>query len=105
MCHLLFQLSLFKEQWQFSMPALHSDFVERVIYLTGSAAAVLSRRATLKQIIRTMKASGVLTAEDGPQQGGKGVGAGEGDKCGAGGSGLAREGTPSRTSVSWMHDG
>ncbi len=34
--------------------------------LTGSAAAAVSKRATLKQIIKTMNTLGYLSAEEGP---------------------------------------
>ena len=69
-CHFLFQLSPFKQQFRFSMPALHSDLLGRLVLLTGSAAAVVSRSSTLKQIVKTMNASGVLEPGDGPLGGG-----------------------------------
>ena len=66
MCQFIFQLSLFQHQWRFSMPAVHLELIEKVVFLTGSASAVLSKRATLKQVIKAMNASGSLTPEEGP---------------------------------------
>lgn len=48
------------------MPGVHSDLLERLVFLTGSVAAVVGKRASLKQIVKTMSASGALAPEDGP---------------------------------------
>lgn len=92
-CHFLFQLSLFKDQWRFSMPALHSALLERLVNLMGSTAAVVSCRSTLKQIVRTMSASGLLDPQDASLQ-----------TKGRRGGGVGSEDTPSTTSLSWAHD-
>ena len=65
-CQLLSHLSRFKQQWQFSLPSVHATLLERVVYLTSSCAALLSNRSNLKQVVKTMNASGVLPQEYGP---------------------------------------
>lgn len=65
-CQFLSHLSHFKQQWQFSLPSVHTALLERVIVLTSSCAALLSNRSNLKQVIKTMNASGVLPQEYGP---------------------------------------
>ena len=65
-CQFLSHLSRFKQQWQFSLPSVHTAFLQRVIILTSSCAVLLSNRANLKQVIKTMNASGVLPQEYGP---------------------------------------
>lgn len=94
-CYFLFRLSLFKQQWRFATPTLHSDLLERLVYLTGSAAAVVSRRSTLKQIVRTLNAAGLLAPEDGP------LGRRGRDR---GGVAIRREELSPRPTLSWMHD-
>ena len=65
-CQFLSHLSRFKQQWQFALPSVHMSLLERVIVLTSSCAALLSNRSNLKQVIKTMNASGVLPQEYGP---------------------------------------
>ena len=65
-CQFLSHLSRFKQQWQFSLPSVHTGLLQRVIVLTSSCATLLSNRANLKQVIKTMNASGVLPQEYGP---------------------------------------
>lgn len=50
------------------MPLLHSDLLERLVVLTGAVAAVTgtSRCSTLKHIVKTMNAAGLLAPEEGP---------------------------------------
>ncbi|KAL5487078.1 hypothetical protein EMCRGX_G019637 [Ephydatia muelleri] len=64
-CHLVFQLSHYKSQWQFALPAQHRELLRAVIQLSGSCVAVLSKRATLKRAVKTMYASGLLPPEQG----------------------------------------
>ena len=40
--------------------------VEKIVYLASSTVAILSKRATLKHIVKTMHTSGVLPPEYGP---------------------------------------
>jgi hypothetical protein len=93
-CHFLFQLSLFKHQWRFATPSLHSDLMERLIYLTGSAAAFVSSRSELKRTVKTLNAAGLLAPEDGPL-GRRGRDQG----CAT----TVKDSSP-RPSLSWMHD-
>ena len=65
-CQFLSHLSRFKQQWQFSLPSVHTALLEGVIVLTSSCAALLSNRSHLKHVIKTMNASGVLPQEYGP---------------------------------------
>ena len=65
-CHFIFQLSRYKSQWQFALPAQHRDLLRAVVQLSGSCVAVLSKRATLKRAVKTMYASGLLPPEQGP---------------------------------------
>lgn len=65
-CQFLSHLSRYRQQWQFSLPSVHSVLIERVVFLTSSCAALLSNRSNLKQIVKTMNASGVLPQEYGP---------------------------------------
>ena len=65
-CQFLSHLSRFKQQWQFSLPSVHTALLEGVIILTSSCAALLSNRSHLKHVIKTMNASGVLPQEYGP---------------------------------------
>ena len=65
-CQFLSHLSRYKQQWQFALPSVHNVLLERVVFLTSSCAALLSNRSNLKQIIKTMNASGVLPQEYGP---------------------------------------
>ena len=64
-CHLVFQLSHYKSQWQFALPAQHRELLRAVIQLSGSCVAVLSKRATLKRAVKTMYTSGLLPPEQG----------------------------------------
>ena len=50
------------------MPLLHSDLIERLVVLLGAVAAVMgaSRCSTLKHIIKTMNAAGLLAPHEGP---------------------------------------
>ena len=92
-CRFLFQLSLYRQQWHFTMPALHSDLLQRLVCLTSSAAALVSSRSSLKQIVKTLNAAGLLAPEDGPLGGSKG---GVATKRG-------EESSP-RSTLSWMHE-
>ena len=65
-CQFLSHLSRFKQQWQFSLPSVHTTLLEQVVVLTSSCVALLSNRSNLKQVIKTMNASGVLPQEYGP---------------------------------------
>lgn len=65
-CQFLQQLSHYRQQWKFALPALHQAVLERVVYLTSSTVAILAKRATLKHIVKTMNAAGVLPPELGP---------------------------------------
>lgn len=65
-CQFLSHLSRYKQQWQFSLPSVHSLLLERVVYLTCSCSALLVNCSNLKQVIKTMNASGVLPQEYGP---------------------------------------
>ena len=66
MCQFLSHLSRYKQQWQFSLSSVHSLLLEGVVYLTSSCAVLLFNRSNLKQVIKTMNASGVLPQEYGP---------------------------------------
>lgn len=98
-CQFLSQLSLFKHKWCFAMPALHSDLIQRLTYLSGGVAAVVSRRSNLKQIVRTLNAAGLLAPEDGPL--------GSRGRCGGReqeGMAAGRDSSSPRPTLSWMHD-
>ena len=60
------QMSHYRQHCQFSVPTFHRCAIERTVQLTGCVAAVLSKRATLKHIVKTMHASGGLPASYGP---------------------------------------
>ncbi len=65
-CQFLQQLAQYRRQWKFALPALHQTLLERLVYLTSSTVAILSKRATLKHIVKTMNSAGVLPPELGP---------------------------------------
>lgn len=91
-CRFLFQLSLYRQQWHFTMPALHSDLLQRLVCLTSSAAALVSSRSSLKQIVKTLNAAGLLAPEDGPLGGEGGVAT------------KREESSSPRPTLSWMHE-
>lgn len=84
------------------MPLLHSDLMERLIFLAASAVAVVSKTGTLKQIVKTMNAAGFLAPEDGPLGALKGKG-----KRGTHVRTLSgnKEGSLPSSSVTWFRDG
>lgn len=98
-CQFIFHLSLFKHQWQFTMPQLHSDLLERLIVLTSSTVAAVSKRSVLKQTIKTMNAAGVLAPEEGHLGTWKTK-----YGCGSGGRRVRTVSTGKENSVSWMQD-
>ena len=89
-CQFLSHLSRFKQQWQFSLPSVHTTLLEQVIVLTSSCVALLSNRSNLKQVIKTMNASGVLPQEYGPAAVSSSGGGAMGGALGRQGSGRVR---------------
>ena len=65
-CHFIQHLARYKQQWKFSLLSFHDMIIERIVYLASSTVAILSKRATLKHIVKTMHTSGVLPPEYGP---------------------------------------
>ena len=59
-CQFFQELAAYQKQWKFSLGAHHDLVINRVILLLSTSVAVLSKRATMKHIIRTMHTSGLL---------------------------------------------
>lgn len=73
-CQLLWVLAHFKQQWRFSLPTLHNACLRGCVSLTCSCIALLTHRAALKHVVKTMHSSGGLPMELGGMAGAKGQG-------------------------------
>ena len=63
------QLFHYRRQVHFALPLFHTAAAEASLLLLSALAAVLSHRGTLKHIVKTMHAAGLLPSNYGPPAG------------------------------------
>lgn len=84
----LSQLFRHRRQLCFSLPSFHNSILSSTLSLLAAVATILSRRATLKHIVKTMHAAGRLPSNCCPPPSGRGRGQGMKEESWAAGSGL-----------------
>ncbi|XP_064385444.1 nucleoporin NUP188-like isoform X2 [Halichondria panicea] len=65
-CRFFVTLTRYKSRWAYSSPSLVGSLLEALVHLSTGTVALLSKRAALKHIIKTMYSAGLLAPDVAP---------------------------------------